>query len=269
MEKNEEQLVSIIMPCYNASKYIGASIESVVAQTYPNWELLVTDDCSSDNSREVVERYSQQDPRVKLLCMEKNSGAGSARNNSIKAARGRYIAFLDSDDMWKPEKLEHQLKFMQDNNYKFVMCQTEVVDATGNLIGFSKRKKEVSYNSTLIVNYIGTSAVLYDTEGVGKIYMRPIRHSQDWVLWLDILKETKKAHCLEEPLSIYRETPGSLSSNKSKYIGYHTKIYQDVFGFSKIKAVFYMYFLSLPCFVIKKIRNKYYSNKYLKNFKHE
>ena len=258
-------LVSVIMPCYNAAKYIGASIESVMNQTYNNWELLITDDCSTDNSREIVEKYCQKDPRVKLLQLEKNSGAGPARNNSIKAAQGRYIAFLASDDMWKPQKLEEQIRFMQNNGYEFVMCQTEVVDADCNLVGFSKRKKKVSYNSTLIVNYIGTSAVIYDTKNVGKVYMRPIRHSQDWVLWLDILKTARYAYCLEKPLSVYRETPGSLSSNKSKYIDYHIKIYQEVFGFSKVKAVFYMYCLSLPCFVLKKLRNRYYGKKYLKN----
>ena len=267
MVTREQSLVSVITPCYNASKYIVDAIKSVQSQSYQNWELLITDDCSTDNSCEIVEQFSRHDPRVKLLRLEKNSGAGPARNNSIKAAQGRFIAFLDSDDFWKPEKLEHQVDFMVENGYKFVMCQTEVVDANGKLIGFSKRKKKVSYNSTLIVNYIGTSAVIYDTKDVGKIYMRPIRHSQDWVLWLDILKETKYAYCLEEPLSLYRETPGSLSSNKSRYIGYHISIYQDVFGFSKIKAFLYMYCLSLPCFIFKKIRNKYYSNKYLKTVK--
>ncbi len=260
----QNDLVSIITPCYNSSRFLNETIKSVQAQTYQNWELLITDDCSSDNSREIVESYSREDPRVKLLCLEKNSGAGPARNNSIKAAQGRYIAFLDSDDMWLPEKLEQQLKFMKDNDYKFVMCQTEVVDEKGQLTGFSKRKRKVSYTSTLIVNYIGTSAVMYDTEGVGKIYMRPIRHSQDWVLWLDILKETKNAYCLEVPLSVYRETPGSLSSNKSKYIGYHISIYQEVFGFSKLKAYLFMYCLSLPCFIFKKMRNRYYGKKYVR-----
>lgn len=261
----QNDLVSIITPCYNCSKYIGRTIESVIAQTYPNWELLITDDCSSDNSCEIVEKYSKKDSRVKLLRLEKNSGAGPARNNSIQAAQGRYIAFLDSDDMWKPEKLEKQLRFLQENQYEFVMCQTEVVDENDKLIGFSKRKKRVSYKSTLIVNYIGTSAVIYDTKNAGKVFMRHIRHSQDWVLWLDILKTTKYAYCLEEPLSYYRETPGSLSSKKAKYINYHISIYQEVFGFSKIKAYFYMYFLSLPCFIYKKMWNRYNGRKYVKS----
>lgn len=146
-----------------------------------------------------------------MLQLEKNSGAGPARNNSIKAAQGRYIAFLDSDDMWMPRKLEELLRFMQNNGYEFVMCQTEVVDASCNLVGFSKRKKKVSYNRTLIVNYTGTSAVIYDTKNVGKVCMRPIQHSLDWVLWLDILKIAQFAYCFERPLSVYRETPGSLS----------------------------------------------------------
>lgn len=258
------ELVSIITPCYNSSKYISQAISSVIAQTYENWEMLISDDCSTDNSREIVEEFHKKDPRIKLLRMEKNSGAGPARNNSIKEAKGRYIAFLDSDDLWKPDKLKNQIAFMNANNYQFVSCQTEVIDGENKLIGFSKRRKRVSYNSTMIVNYIGTSSVVYDTKEIGKFYMKPIRHSQDWVLWLDILKSTKYAYCLNEPLSIYRSTSTSLSSKKSNYIKYHIDIYQEVFGFSKLKASFLMYFVSLPCYVFKKIENWMNGKTYLK-----
>lgn len=260
----EKDLVSIIMPCYNSSKYISQTIESVIAQSYTNWELLITDDCSTDNSRNIVEEFSKSDHRIRLLRLEKNSGAGPARNNSIKEAKGRYIAFLDSDDLWKPEKLTKQLEFMKINKYQFVTCQTEVVDGENKLIGFSKRKKRVSYTSTLIVNYIGTSSVLYDTKDIGKFYMKPIRHSQDWVLWLDILKATKRAYCLNEPLSVYRSTSTSLSSKKSNYIKYHINIYQEVFGFSKLKSYLMMYCLSLPSYLYKKIENWKNGKEYLK-----
>jgi glycosyltransferase involved in cell wall biosynthesis len=112
------ELVSIIMPSYNSAKYISEAIESVIAQTYTNWELVITDDCSTDNSRDIIKQYAETDSRVKLFCLNENSGAGVARNNSIKEAKGRFIAFLDSDDRWMPNKLEVQIKFMLDDNKK-------------------------------------------------------------------------------------------------------------------------------------------------------
>ena len=129
-----EKLVSIITPCYNCSKFIGQMIESVQAQTYTNWELLITDDCSTDNSREIVEGYAKIDHRVKYFKLEQNSGAGIARNNSIKEALGRYIAFLDSDDLWAKNKLERQIDFIQKNEYKFIFCQAIVIDTDDNIV---------------------------------------------------------------------------------------------------------------------------------------
>lgn len=252
----QNELVSIITPCYNSSKYIGQMIESVIAQTYTNWELLITDDCSSDNSREIVENYSKTDLRIKLFKLETNSGAGIARNNSIKKAKGRFIAFLDSDDMWKPEKLERQLAFMLENGYQFSHSYTLVVDEDNKVVGLNKKPARVSFRSTRIINYIGTSSVIYDTKDIGKVYMKPIRRRQDFALWLNILQKTKYAYCIPEPLFIYRYAPNSLSSNKFKLLKYHVQVYEQALGYSKIHAYVLFYFVSLPCFVWKKVMEK-------------
>lgn len=253
---SDNTLVSIITPCYNSSRFIGQMIDSIIAQTYTNWELLITDDCSSDNSREIVQSYCQKDSRVKLFKLDNNSGAGVARNNSIEKAQGRYIAFCDSDDMWVPDKLEKQLSFLKDNGYKFTHTFTKVIDDQGAVVGMNRKPIKVTFNSTKILNYIGTSSVLYDTEGIGKFYMRPIRRRQDWALWLDILKVTRCAYCMEEPVSIYRYTPNSLSSNKRKLFKYHITVYQECLGYSRLQACLFFYCVSLPCIAYKKTAEK-------------
>lgn len=265
-------MVSIITPCYNSSKYIGEMIESILNQTYTDWELLITDDCSTDNSREIVQEYCKKDPRIKLFVLNKNSGAGIARNNSIKQAKGRYIAFCDSDDLWVESKLDKQLEFIMSNNYKFVFCQAIVIDTEGNLVGFNKRKKRVSYNSTKIINYIGTSGVMYDTEGIGKIYMKPIRRRQDWVLWMDILKITKYAYCQQEALGIVRTNNSqSLSGKKTKLPAYHIEVYHKYLHYPYPLAWAFFYFVSLPCFLVKKIKYSFEYKEYRKNhtYSHE
>lgn len=253
---DKQYLVSIITPCYNSSRFIAQMIESVQAQTYKNWELLITDDCSTDDSCAIVETYSSNDPRIKLFRQEQNSGAGIARNNSIEKAQGRFIAFLDSDDMWKPEKLEKQLAFMLENNYQFSHSYTLVVDENNKVVGLNKKPDRVSFRSTRIINYIGTSSVIYDTQKIGKIYMKPIRRRQDFALWLNILQKTKYAYCIPEPLFIYRYAPNSLSSNKFKLLKYHVQVYEQALGYSKIHAYALFYGVSLPCFVWKKMMEK-------------
>lgn len=232
-------------------------IESVLAQTYENWELLITDDCSTDNSREIVRSYSQRDSRIKLLLLDRNSGAGVARNRSIEESKGRYIAFCDSDDLWVPDKLEKQIRFIEKNGYQFVFCQAIVIDTDNNVVGFNKRKPRVSYASTKIINYIGTSGVMYDTQKIGKFYMKPIRRRQDWVLWMDILKVTKYSYCQQEPLGIVRtNNTQSLSGKKSKLPAYHIEVYNKYLGFPKPIAFLFFYCISLPCYILKKLRYK-------------
>ncbi len=251
-----DHLVSIIMPSYNSSRFISQSIESVVSQTYTDWELLITDDCSTDDTCDIVRKYAETDNRIKLFKLSQNSGAGVARNNSIQQAKGRYIAFLDSDDLWQPTKLEKQINFLKTNGYQFCHSYTLVVDDNNKAVGLNKKPYRVSFNSTKLINYIGTSSVLYDTKDIGKFYMRPIRRRQDFALWLNILQKTKYAYCIPEPLFIYRYTPNSLSSKKFKLLKYHIEVYQQALGYSKIHASLLFYCLSLPCFVFKKTAEK-------------
>jgi glycosyltransferase involved in cell wall biosynthesis len=253
------------MSSYNSSEYLENTIRSIQKQSYLYWELLITDDCSTDNSVEIVAAFAVNDSRIKLFRLNVNSGAGMARNNSIKHAKGRFIAFCDSDDLWKPNKLEKQLKFIKDNGYKFIFCQSEIIDENNKIIGFNKRRSKVSFRSTTIINYIGTSGVLYDTNDIGIFYMKDIRKRQDWVLWLDILFTTKYAYCLQEPLSSWRKNKNSLSAKKGNLLGFHITIYRNVLNYSILKSYFTFYCLSLPCYAYKKITMKIDSIRYLKN----
>lgn len=260
----EDGLVSIITPCYNSGRFIAEMIESVLDQDYTDWELLITDDCSTDNSVDIIKSYACNDPRIKLFKLEKNSGAGIARNKSIEMAKGRYIAFCDSDDLWRKDKLSKQLDFISEGCREFVFCQAVIIDTEGKTVGINHRKPVVTYASTKRVNYIGTSGVMYDTRRIGKVFMKPIRRRQDWVLWMDILKETGKAYCQPEPLGIVRTNNSeSLSGKKWKLPQYHIEVYNKYLGYPKAFAFLYFYFASLPCFIIKKIKGRIENRKYL------
>ena len=260
------ELVSIITPSYNSAAYIAEMIESILAQTYTNWELLITDDCSTDDSVKIIESYATKDSRIKLFRLASNSGAGIARNKSIEEARGRYIAFCDSDDLWKPQKLEKQVEFSRKNHYAFTFCQSEVIDCKGNIIGFNKRKPKVTFSSTKIINYIGTSGVLLDTKEIGKFYMPPIRRRQDWALWLDILKVTHNAHCYGESLGYVRTgNKASLSGKKFKLPKYHIAIYHNHLGYPKIIAILMFLSLNLPCTLFKKAQISYQYKKFVQH----
>lgn len=252
----ESELVSIIMPSYNSSSFVEQSIESILAQTYTNWELLITDDCSSDNTVQVIQRYADNDERIKLNVLNVNSGAGTARNESIKRARGRFIAFCDSDDRWKPEKLERQVDFMLKNGYELTFTSYDVCDETGSKIGTIKSKKRIGYFGLLCDNGIGCLTAIYDTQRIGKIYMSSIRKRQDWGLWLTIIKQTKYAYGMQNDyLSIYRRGRG-ISSNKWKLIKSNYAVYHELEGFSVVVSMLLMVFCFAPTYLMKNIKNR-------------
>jgi len=242
--------VSIITPTYNSEQFIKETLESIIAQTYTNWELLITDDCSKDGTFVLLQEYSKIDKRIKVFQLENNSGPGVARNNSIKQATGRFIAFCDSDDQWKPDKLEKQTKFMLDNDLALSYSNYDMIDEEGNNIGKVKAPKKINYKTMLRNNYIGCLTAMYDTEKVGKVYMPNIRKRQDWALWLAILKKTDEAQGLMESLAIYRNHYNSISTNKIKLIRYNYAIYKEVEKFSTLKSLtricifFFFYFKS-------------------------
>lgn len=249
-------LVSIITPSYNCAAYIGETIESILTQTYQHWELLITDDCSSDNSRDVTNEYAAKDPRIKLLSIEKNSGAGVARNNSIKHARGRYIAFCDSDDRWYPEKLEKQLSFMEKTGASLSYTSYDTCDENGNINGVVNCLSKLSYAKILRDNGIGCLTAMYDVEKIGKHYMPSIRKRQDWCLWIEIIKRHGTAYGLQEPLALYRVRSGSISSNKIEMLSYNFNVYHQVLGFNKFISSLILCGYFMPYYFYKKFKQK-------------
>jgi glycosyltransferase involved in cell wall biosynthesis len=234
------ELVSIITANYNAAKYISDTIESVLAQSYDNWEMIIVDDCSSDNSIEIIESYIAKDSRIKLVQLEQNSGAAVARNRAIELAQGRFIAFLDSDDLWQSDKLEKQISFMLKNGYIFSYSHYDLIDEDNKRYGTTfKAPPKVSYNDLLKTCSIGCLTAIYDTKSLGKVTMPLILKRQDYGLWLKILKKIDYAYCYDESLAIYRTRTNSISSNKIKAAQYQWKIYRDVEKLGIFKSIFY------------------------------
>ena len=249
-------LVSIITPSFNSSKFITETIEGVLKQTYSNWELLITDDCSTDNSIEIINQYVHQDSRIKLLKLDKNSGAGVCRNKSIEAAKGRYIAFCDSDDVWMPQKLEKQLAFMEKMDCALSYSSYMQMDEDGNESGIVVCNKKITFASLKRDCGIGCLTAIYDTQKVGKMYMSSIRKRQDWGLWLEILAKCKIAYGLKEPLAYYRLRSGSISNNKINLIKHNINVYRTILKFSLLKSYIFFLFVFMPTYTFKKIKIK-------------
>lgn len=221
------------MPTYNSETTVIKSIQSVIDQTYENWELLITDDGSKDNTTEVIKQFD--DNRIYLIILEKNQGAGAARNNCIQRANGRYVAFLDSDDLWKSDKLEKQIAVMKEKNYSFTYTyyQKFSSERVGAII---KSPPSVSYEELLYSNCIGCLTAIYDQIELGKQYMPTIRKRQDMALWLTLLKITKRAYCIKENLAYYR-TDSGMTVNKLSAAKAQWHLYKQVLGLSTISSI--------------------------------
>lgn len=250
-----EDKVSVIMPSYNTGKMIRESIDSILSQTYRNIELLISDDHSSDaETINILKEYAQKDSRVKVFFLEKNGGAGIARNNSIQQATGRFIAFCDSDDRWLPEKLERQLAFMKEKECCLSFTSYFTCTYDGTINGKVIVPKTLTLSQEKRDNKIGCLTAIYDTSKYGKFYMPTIRKRQDWALFLTILRKCQLAYALQEPLAIYRNVPGSISSNKLNLIKYNAKIYKVVFGYSNFQAYAYLALFFFPTYFTKKFQ---------------
>ena len=235
----DNELVSIIMPTYNCAKFIGETIKSVIAQTYSNFELIIVDDCSKDNTKDVVNSFD--DERIKYYKLEKNSGAAVARTTAMNMAKGKYMAFLDSDDLWMENKLEHQLKFMKDNNYNITCTAYEQVNEDGESLNkVIKTKKKADYNRILLDCPVGNSTVMYNVEALGKFEVPNRRKRNDDALWLQMLKKEKYIYGMDEVLAKYRIRSNSISSNKLSLIKYHWQLYRDIEHLSVIRSVFHI-----------------------------
>ena len=223
--------VSVITPSYNSEKYIADTIRSVQRQTFKNWEMIVVDDCSTDSTCDIVKGFASNDPRIKLLRQDKNAGAGAARTKSMRNSKGRFIAYLDADDLWKPEKLEKQIQFMVDENCGFSCTSYEVIDDEGNRLGKEVHMlPKVDYMGFLTNNLLQTVGIMIDTDKVDKelLVMPDIRRRQDAATWLQILKAGHECYGLDEVLSEYRRAKNSLSSNKIKAIKGMWSLYRDI-----------------------------------------
>lgn len=223
--------VTIVTPTWNSQRYIETTIKSVQAQTYQNWEMIIVDDCSTDNTVDIVRKISEQDSRIKILIQDVNGGAAKARTRSMYAGNGRFVAYLDADDIWKPNKLEKQISFMKNNNCAFSCTSYEVIDDDGK----PKKKyihmlPKVNYKGFLTNNLLQTVGIMVDTVKVDKKYlvMPDIRRRQDAATWLQILKAGFDCYGLDEILAEYRRTENSLSSNKFKAVKGIWSLYRDI-----------------------------------------
>ena len=234
-------LVSIITPSYNSSQFIEETINSVLIQTYKNWEMIIVDDASNDSSNDIIEAYVKNDSRIQLIKLDKNSGPAVARNKAITEAKGRYIAFLDADDLWVSSKLEKQISFISKQDCALVYSAYETMDKNGTKLDkIIQAPLKLSYNDLLKTNYIGCLTALYDTEKIGKLYMPLIKKRQDYGLWLKILKKTDYAYGLTEPLSTYRIFSNSISSNKFELLKYNYLLFRKYEKFSVIQSIYYL-----------------------------
>lgn len=210
------ELVSIITPCYNSEKFLDECISSVLNQTYQNWEMLIVDDNSSDNSSILINSYSKKDERIKPLYLNDNIGAAMARNKAISKAKGKYLAFLDSDDVWLPKKLEVQTNFMKKNNCSFVFSSYSVISDDEKPKYTISVPETITYKKYLKNTIIGCLTVMLDKEKFKKIEMPNLRSSHDMALWLNLLKQEKYAYGIAQDLAIYRDHKSSNTSNKFK-----------------------------------------------------
>lgn len=220
--------VSVITPLYNCERFLENTIQSILAQDFQDWELIMVDDCSTDSSLAIAQHYVEQDKRIKVLQLERNSGAAVARNTAIEAARGRFIAFLDSDDQWLPKKLDVQLRFMQEKDIAFSYAAYEKLSEQGEVVGNVGVPEKVGYRDMLKVSSIGCLTAMYDTEKLGKVYMPLIRKRQDLGLWLRILKQVPYAYGVQQVLAQYQLRPDSISANKRSAAQYTWRLYREV-----------------------------------------
>lgn len=238
VEEKEKGLVSIVMPSYNTADYIEETIQSVLNQTYTHWELLVVDDCSSDNTLQILEKC--KDDRVKVFVNNQNSGAAVSRNKALREAKGQWIAFLDSDDLWNKDKLEKQINFMEKNGYSFSYTNYEEMDSKGILTGVHVTgPKKITQTGMFNYCWPGCLTVMYDTEKVGLIQIADIKKNNDYAMWLKVCKMAD-CYLLDENLAKYRKgRVGSVSTHSVKtMIGWHYRLFKEAEKEGYIESIF-------------------------------
>lgn len=240
---NRSPLVSIIMPSYNSEKTISSAINSIIAQDYQHWELLITDDKSSDDTIAILKNFEARDPRINVVFNDVNSGAGFSRNQSIRRSRGKYIAFLDSDDIWKSDKLKIQISFMEEKKYVFTFTSYQMFsnEGEGKIV---HAPASVTYNELLYGNVIGCLTAVYNAEVLGRQEMPLIRKRQDMGLWLALLAKCNKAYGLPDVLARYRTDTG-MTQNKLHVAKYQWEFYRTVVHLNLLKSSWYFFWYAL------------------------
>tara|TARA_B110000908_G_C10130217_1_gene391826 strand:+ start:183 stop:962 length:780 start_codon:yes stop_codon:yes gene_type:complete len=255
-------MVSIIIPVYNCEEFLRECIQSVLNQTFKDWELIILDDCSTDSSRKIINKYVSLDLRIKSFYFNKNVGAGIARNKGIEISNKRFIAFLDSDDYWHKDKLKIQIDFMIKNSIEFSYTNFFELDKKDKVNKVILQPESVNYYTLLFNNYIKTLTAIYDTNRIGKVYMPNYRKRQDWGLWFNILEKTNKAFCFSQPLAYYRTSNTSLSKNKFLLIKENFNFYRfflkKSFITSLVMILLFMFFHFYHKIFNKKLVNKNY-----------
>lgn len=230
--------VSIVTPVWNAAATLRAAVASVQAQSFPDWEMLLVDDGSTDGSLALAEGLAAADRRIRLLVQERNTGAAAARNRAIRAARGRFIAFLDADDLWRPEKLARQVPVLC-AGHPLVFAAYRRIDADGRPLGTVRPPVRISRAGLLKGNVIGCLTAIYDRAALGRVEMPALARRQDYGLWLELLRRTPYAHGLPEVLADYRVRPGSLSADKLAAARATWALYREVEGLPRLRAAWY------------------------------
>ena len=237
----KEGLISIITPTYNCGKFIKETILSVQKQSYSNWEMIIVDDCSTDDTKQVVESIMKEDARVKYFCLEENSGAAVARTKAMEIADGEYMAFLDSDDLWSEDKLEKQLAFMVENDYAFSCTAYEKISESGEKLNkVVKAIPKTNYNRLLLDCPVGNSTVMYSVKKMGKFEVPNIRKRNDDALWLKMLKKEQYIHGLNQVLMQYRLRESSLSHKKLDLIKHHWYLYRKIEHLNVFRSAFHV-----------------------------
>jgi len=241
-ESPERPLVSVVMPAYNCEAYVEQALRSVLEQGIAQLEVIVVDDASTDDTPRVLERLAREDARIRVLTSPRNCGQGACRNRGVGEARGRYLAFQDSDDLWVPDKLERQLDFLHRCELPFCFCGYGTIDENDDvIIADLKIPGQTDYLSLLKSNTICPSSVIYNRELLGDIVMpeRP-RRREDLISWLNVSKQLGKLYGIPEPLCMVRRMRGSSSSNKLKTLAWQWAVYRDIAGFGILRSLFYL-----------------------------
>lgn len=232
--------VTIITPVYNAEDFLVETLDSILSQTFTNWEAILINDNSSDNSLAIAQHYQAKDSRFKIIDKKKGGGAAKARNSGIKQAQGRFVAFLDSDDVWLPEKLEKQIAFMKQKDIAFSYSSYHFLTEQGQVTGTVKAPESITYHKLLKGNVIACLTAIYDTDKVGKVLMPDILKRQDFGLWLKITKQGITGYGLQTPLAKYRLRTGSISHAKFNTMAYTWDLYRKVEKLSFSRSFYYI-----------------------------